>query len=65
MKVLVIEDNEVITTVDDEGKGCELCIFSTKDYMPGSDSLSSVCMLDSCSRLPCIDTVYAIIKDED
>jgi len=67
MQVIVIPDNYIITTVSDEGNACKDCLFYVCE--PDDGRLVNFCGFDSRTRVPCVDTVYAVIPnpylDED
>lgn len=61
MKVIVIEDGYSITTVDDSGKGCTGCVFETLEIQ--NDVPTFMCVMDSRGKLPCVNTIYALVQD--
>jgi len=64
MKVLVIPDDCHITRVpENENYPCKGCVFETIDE--DAEGFTFQCAMDYLFRVPCVDTIYAIVERDD
>ena len=65
MKVFVVEDDESIYRIEKIGNSCKGCIYQTiQEDLTEEHAMDGHCILDKTSRLPCVDCIYVIKKDE-